>query len=276
MRQLKRIFKIALCIVVIIPTLVQGAKLAIVIDDFGYRQHNEEQIIALPYPITVAVLPNSPNAHQIATLAYERGKEVIIHLPMAPMGKQPLEVDTLVPTMSEEKIAQIIGESVKKVPYAIGMNNHMGSMMTADLAGMQKVMRSLSDYSLFFLDSKTIGKSKAVQAASEYRVPFAARDIFLDDSQDESAVAHQFELAVKHAQKTGTAIAIGHPYNSTVNVLKDKLTKLPDDIELVYVSSLIKTPEKIKLSDVVERYKVLIEQGIFDYMIFMQANKKPE
>lgn len=49
---------------------VWAAELAIVIDDFGYRQHNEEQIIKLSPNITVAVLPNSPNAHHIANIAH--------------------------------------------------------------------------------------------------------------------------------------------------------------------------------------------------------------
>lgn len=275
MRQLNEFVKIILCFFMVIP-VVQGAKLALVIDDFGYREHNEKEIIALPHPITVAVLPNSPNAGNIATLAYQNGKEVIIHLPMAPIGKQPLEVDTLTPSMTQDEISRIVKEAIEKVPYAIGVNNHMGSLMTSDLEGMQKVMRSLSDYSLFFLDSKTIAKSQVTKAANEYRIPIIARDVFLDDSQDELAVAHQFDLAIKSARKNGSAVAIGHPYNSTVKVLQAKLALLPEDIELVYVSALVKQPEKIKLSDLVEQYKVGIEQSIFDYMIFIQSNKKPE
>lgn len=275
MRQLKVLFKIMWCLLIVTP-VVQAAKLAVVIDDFGYREHNEKQIIALPYPITVAVLPNSPNGVSIATLAHQHNKDVIIHLPMAPIGKQPLEIDTLFPSMTQSEIHRIISQAVNKVPYAIGLNNHMGSLMTSDLAGMQKVMNSLSDYSLFFLDSKTIAKSKAIEAAIEYRVPTVTRDVFLDDSQELSAVAHQFDLAVQSARKHGSAVAIGHPYNSTVKVLQEKLPLLPDDIELVYVRSLVKEPQKIKLSELVEQYKIEVEQGIFEYMIITESNKKPD
>lgn len=253
--------------------MAYAAKLALVIDDFGYREQNEKQIILLPHPITVAVLPNSPNATQIASLAYQYDKDVIIHLPMAPMGKQPLEIDTLVPSMTQDEIHRIINESIDKVPYAIGMNNHMGSLMTSDLVGMQKVMQSLSAYSLFFLDSKTAATTKATEAANQYRVPIAIRDVFLDDSQDEEAVAHQFDLAIKLARKNGSAIAIGHPYNSTVKVLQNKLAQLPEDIELVYVNSLVKQPEKIPLNLLLEQYKKAVEQNLFEYMIFMQMNK---
>lgn len=272
MRSLIILFKVIACLFAVVPT-VNSAKLAIVIDDFGYRDHNEEQIILLSPEITVAVLPNSPNAARIATLAHKNGNDVIIHLPMAPMRKQPLEVDTLRPSMSQEEIHRIIGEAIEKVPYAIGINNHMGSLMTSDLVGMQKVMQSLSHYSFFFLDSKTIGKSQAIIAAQEYRVSTASRDIFLDDSQDEQSVARQFDLAVKHAQKKGYAVAIGHPYDSTLKVLRMKLMQLPDDIELVKVNSLVKKPDKIKLSVLINQYKVRFEQGLLEYVISKQISE---
>jgi len=249
-----------------------AAKLALVIDDFGYREHNDEQVILLSQQITVAVLPNTPNAARIATLAHQNGNDVIIHLPMAPISKQPLEINTLIPSMSEEDIHRIIGQSVENVPYAIGMNNHMGSLMTADLAGMEKVMKSLSHYSLFFLDSRTITASKATVAAKKYRVATVVRDIFLDDAQNEAAIAHQFDLAIQRAQKNGSAIVIGHPYDSTVRVLKNKLAHLPANIELVKVSTLVQYPKKIKLLDLVEQYKIVLEQGLFEYIILNEFN----
>ncbi|WP_345491300.1 divergent polysaccharide deacetylase family protein [Orbus sasakiae] len=272
MKQLIILLKITLCSLMIMPA-AYGAKLALVIDDFGYREHNEEQIIALSPEITVAVLPNAPNAARIATLAHQSGNDVIIHLPMAPKSKQPLEINTLFPNMGEQDIHRIISYAVDHVPYAIGMNNHMGSLMTADLDGMRKVMKSLSAYSLFFLDSKTIAKSQAINAAKEYRVATVSRDIFLDDSQDEQSIAHQYDLAIAHARKYGSAVAIGHPYNSTVKVLTAKLAQLPDDIELVKVSRLVQKPNKIQLGTLIEHYKIWFEQSLFQYVILQQTLK---
>lgn len=222
---------------VIIPT-VWAAKLALVIDDFGYRQHNEEQIITLSPNITIAVLPHSPNAARIATFAHTHGNDVIIHLPMAPISKQPLEIDTLFPYMDEQQIHQIVTNAVQRVPYAVGVNNHMGSLMTGDLTGMQYVMKTLANYPFFFLDSKTIGHTEVKSAAKIYNIPVITRDVFLDDQQIESAIAHQFDLAMNLARKNGSAIAIGHPHPQTVNVLKNKLATLPTDIELVKARQL--------------------------------------
>ncbi|OCG05562.1 divergent polysaccharide deacetylase family protein [Gilliamella apis] len=257
---IKNLLKIGVLLFLLKANSVLAAKLALVIDDFGYRQHNEEQIISFSPNITIAVLPHSPNARRIATIAHQHGNDVIIHLPMAPLGKQPLEKDTLFPYMSELEVKRIVDDAVSRVPYAIGVNNHMGSLMTANLNGMHNVMKALSHYPMFFLDSKTIGKTQVKNAASEYNIAVIGRDVFLDDQQKEYAIAQQFDLAIKIAHKNGHAIAIGHPHPQTVNVLRTKLANLPDDIELVKVSQLITSlPTKTKLKptfkDIFEKYK---------------------
>lgn len=88
-----------------------AAKLAIVIDDFGYRTKEDNQILALPTPITIAILPDSPHGQLVANKAHQQGREVIIHMPMKPLSKQPLEKNTLSPTMSAEEIDRIINTS---------------------------------------------------------------------------------------------------------------------------------------------------------------------
>lgn len=220
-----------------------AGKLSIVIDDFGYRPHQENQVLAMPSAISVAVLPNAPHAREMATKAHNSGHEVLIHLPMAPLSKQPLEKDTLRPEMSSDEIERIIREAVDKVPYAVGLNNHMGSAMTSSLFGMQKVMLALSRYNLYFLDSMTIGNSQAMRAANGTGVKVIKRRVFLDDSQNEAAIRVQFNRAIDLARRNGSAIAIGHPHPTTVRVLQQMVYNLPSDITLVRPSSLLNEPQ---------------------------------
>lgn len=222
-----------------IGTFAAPARLAIVIDDFGYRKHNEEQVLSLTPAISVAILPNAPLSKEMAQKAYQNGNEILIHMPMAPISKQPLERDTLRPTMGIEEIRRIIAQAIRNVPHAKGMNNHMGSAMTSDLEAMRRVMKTLSHYQLYFLDSMTIGSSKAAQAAEGTSVQVVKRKVFLDDDQSEAAVRKQFLLAVKMAQKNGSAIAIGHPHPSTVHILQQMIPQLPADVKLVPVSALL-------------------------------------
>ncbi|MEH2922754.1 divergent polysaccharide deacetylase family protein [Samsonia erythrinae] len=234
---------LALSLLLLSPLALAG-KLAIVIDDFGYRPHNENQILAMPTAISVAVLPNAPYAREMATKAHQQGREVLIHLPMAPLSKQPLERDTLRPDMSGDEVQRIIRQAVNKVPYAVGMNNHMGSAMTASLPGMQKVMQALSAYQLYFLDSMTIGSSQSSQAAAGTGVKVIKRKVFLDDSQNEAEIRKQFSRAVQIARRSGSAIAIGHPHPSTIRVLQQMLPTLGADIVLVRPSQLLNEPTR--------------------------------
>lgn len=222
---------------------VYAGKLAIVIDDFGYRPHYENQVLAMPSAISVAVLPNAPHAREMATKAHNSGHQVLIHLPMAPLSKQPLEKDTLRPEMSSDEVDRIIRDAYNKVPFAVGLNNHMGSAMTSSLYGMLKVMQSLERYNLYFLDSMTIGNSQAMRAAQGTGVKVIKRKVFLDDTQNDADIRMQFNRAVQLARRNGSAIAIGHPHPSTVRVLQQMLPALPADITLVRPSDLLNEPQ---------------------------------
>jgi len=222
---------------------VYAGKLASVIVDFGSRPHYDNQVLAMPSAISVAVLPKAPHAREKATKAHSSGHQVLIHLPMAPLSKQPLEKDTLRPDMSSEEIERIIRDAYNKVPYAVGLNNHMGSAMTSSLYGMLKVMQALERYNLYFLDSMTIGNSQAMRAAQGTGVKVIKRKVFLDDTQNEADIRVQFNRAVQLARRNGSAIAIGHPHPSTVRVLQQMLPTLPSDITLVRPSDLLNEPQ---------------------------------
>ena len=129
------------------------------------------------------------------------------------------------------------------MPGAVGMNNHMGSKMTSSLPGMVKVMQVLDHYNLYFLDSMTIGNSRATRAAAGTRVKVIKRRVFLDDNQNEAEIRKQFNRAVHLAQRNGSAIAIGHPHPTTVRVLQQMLPNLPADITLVRPSQLLNEPQ---------------------------------
>lgn len=234
-----------LLVALLLSSPVYAGKLSIVIDDFGYRPAQENQVLQMPAAISVAVLPNAPHAREMATKAHQRGHEVLIHLPMAPISKQPLEKDTLRPDMSAEEIARIIREAAADVPFAVGLNNHMGSAMTSSLPGMQKVMQVLDHYNFYFLDSMTIGNSQSTHAAAGTSVKVIKRRVFLDDTQNEADIRKQFTRAVRLAQRDGSAIAIGHPHPATVRVLQQMLPTLPADITLVRPSQLLNEPQRV-------------------------------
>lgn len=227
---------------------VIAGKLAIVIDDIGYLPKEDNQVLALPKAVSIAILPNSPNGREIAEVAFQQGREILVHMPMLPISRQILEKDTLTPKMNASEIQNIIIDAIQRVPHAKGMNNHMGSAMTTDLPGMVNVMRTLSHYNLFFLDSVTIESTKANRVAKAFGIPTVSRNVFLD--QEPSVTPHtQLYRAISLVRKNGSAVVIGHPYPITIQTLQQELLELPNDIELVAVSSLFNDEIQRKLND---------------------------
>ncbi|MGP1952862.1 MAG: divergent polysaccharide deacetylase family protein [Arsenophonus sp. ET-KM2-MAG3] len=228
---------------------VNASKLAIVIDDIGYHKKEDNQILALPLAISIAILPDSPHGKEMAKKAFQQGREILIHMPMKPINHQPLEKNTLTPEMSITEIERNIITAIKQVPHAKGMNNHMGSAMTTNLTFMLNVMRILSRYNLYFLDSVTIANTKVNEAAKVFTLPTLRRNIFLDDTKTKTQIRKQFIYAISFARKNGSSVIIAHPYFSTINVLQQILFELPTDIELVTISTLLNNKIKDKLTN---------------------------
>ena len=213
-------------------------KLAIVIDDVGYHSKEDAAVFAMPREISVAIIPAAPYARVRNQEAKSQGRDILIHMPMQPISAIKIEDGGLHLGMSAAQVNDRVNTAKNIVRDAIGMNNHMGSAATADVNLMTHLMNTLREKHLFFLDSRTIGKSVAGKIAKEQGVRSLDRHIFLDDSNELADVQHQFQSAIRYARKHGTAIAIGHPRPNTIAVLQAGLRNLPEDIQLVGMGNL--------------------------------------
>ncbi|AXH82441.1 TPA: divergent polysaccharide deacetylase family protein [Haemophilus influenzae] len=214
------------------------SKLAIVIDDVGYHSKEDAAIFAMPREISVAIIPAAPYARVRNQEAKSQGRDILIHMPMQPISAIKIEDGGLHLGMSAAQVNDRVNTAKNIVRDAIGMNNHMGSAATADPQLMTYLMTALQEKHLFFLDSRTIGKSVAGKIAKEQGVRSLDRHIFLDDSNEFADVQRQFKAAIHYARKHGTAIAIGHPRPNTIAVLQAGLRNLPEDIQLVGMGNL--------------------------------------
>ncbi|HHF0436298.1 divergent polysaccharide deacetylase family protein [Haemophilus influenzae] len=214
------------------------SKLAIVIDDVGYHSKEDAAIFAMPREISVAIIPAAPYARARNQEAKSQGRDILIHMPMQPVSAVQIEDGGLHLGMSEAQVNDRVNTAKNIVRDAIGMNNHMGSAATADPQLMTYLMTALQEKHLFFLDSRTIGKSVAGKIAKEQGVRSLDRHIFLDDSNEFADVQRQFKAAIHYARKHGSAIAIGHPRPNTIAVLQAGLRNLPEDIQLVGMGNL--------------------------------------
>ncbi|MDP8038756.1 MULTISPECIES: divergent polysaccharide deacetylase family protein [Pasteurellaceae] len=235
--------------------LANAGKLVIVIDDIGYRSQ-DQAIYHLPKAVNVSIIPAAPYATVRAKQAFEQQRDILIHLPMQPLSNIPIETGALKIGMSKEKIKNLIVNARKKVPYAIGLNNHMGSAATADRTSMSYLMDILAENKLFFLDSVTSGKTVAADIAKSLGIPTLKRNVFLDDSNKLADVQNRFDYAVRYAQKNGLAILIGHPRNNSIKVLQQGLKNLPDDVQLVNIGSLWRNEKMVTEKDFILFFEI--------------------
>ncbi len=238
----------------IIPEKIKPVrgKLYIVIDDVGNNVFQLKPFLKLPFKITFAILPGLPYTKEAARLIHEAGKEYIIHQPMDAVGGQKTGPGAIHIGMKEATVTEVLSTNVKELPYARGMNNHMGSAGTADEEIMTYLFHFLKKNHMFFLDSRTTAQSVGRKIAAETGIPFAERSVFLDNKQEKKSIEKSIERGLEISEKKGHAVMIGHVWSSelaqilldlyptllennyTLNNLTDLFTGFKDDEDTWY------------------------------------------
>lgn len=187
-------------------------KASIIIDDFGGGVGGVEEFLEGKVPITAAVMPFTPKSKEHAEWAHKNGFEVMVHLPMQPkkgkrswLGPKPITVD-----LTPEEARKRVEQAIDNVPYAKGLNNHMGSLAVENEKIVREIVKVAKEKRLYIVDSGTSPKSKFPEIAKEFGVPLLKRDVFLDDISSEAHVKKQMVRLAVLTEQTGKGIAIGH------------------------------------------------------------------
>ncbi|HXY98604.1 MAG TPA: divergent polysaccharide deacetylase family protein [Stellaceae bacterium] len=209
--------------------LAQGRpRIAIVIDDVGLDRKRSERAIALPAPLTLSFLPYANDLPRLAEEAHRAGHELLVHVPMEPMSRaEDMGPNGLAVNLGAEEVLRRLRWDLARFDGYVGINNHMGSRFTSDAASMTPVMEELKARGLLFLDSRTIGSSTGVELARKLGVPHAARDVFLDNEINAAEIAARLAEVEQVARRHGSAVAIGHPHDATIDQLAAWLASLP-------------------------------------------------
>lgn len=225
---------------------INNKKVAIVIDDFGNNMAGTEEIMSMPIPLTVAIMPFQPTTKRDAEWAHLEGHEVLVHLPMEPLnGKRGLGPGAITSDLTDEEIHRRVRAAIDDVPYAVGINNHMGSKATANTRIMKAVLEVCKERGLFFLDSKTNYWSVVSDVAEQVGVLVIENQIFLDDISTKHHILKQLKLLNHHLSDHNSCIAIGHvgrPGKNTAFILKASYPEIMKVANFVPISKLL--PQK--------------------------------
>jgi polysaccharide deacetylase 2 family uncharacterized protein YibQ len=215
---------------------------ALIVDDMGSSLETLDELLALEQPLTISVLPYSPYAQETARVAHEKNLEVLLHLPLESLNNSDAMTAAegmIMATMSPEEIAQAFEASLARVPFADGVNNHMGSKFTAEVTPMEALLEPMKKKNLLFVDSRTTAKTVAYDEALKMGIPAVKRDVFLDADADRSRIRGRLVELFRAAQKRGRAVGICHPFPETLQVLKSSFRMYQNyGLEVVPVSML--------------------------------------
>ncbi|MDR3423870.1 MAG: divergent polysaccharide deacetylase family protein [Alphaproteobacteria bacterium] len=194
-------------------------KIAIVIDDVGPDLTGSEKAIKLPPAVTLSFLPYAARVREEAKEARDDGHELLLHMPMEPVGHEYPGQGALLVDLPMRDLQQRFENALASFTGFDGVNNHMGSKFTAWPEGMTMVVDELQQRHLFFLDSRTSAQSVGLKTAEAKGLPAIGRDVFLDDDQSPDAIRKQLDITERIARRKGYAVAIGHPHAATMAVL---------------------------------------------------------
>ena len=215
--------------------------IAVIMDDAGVNRRNTEKAVTLEAPLTISFLPYAPELEPLVRQARANGHEIMVHLPMEPIGPDEnpgphaLWVDE-----GPKEILRRLDWNLARFDGYVGVNNHMGSRFSADRPAMATVLKELRRRGLLFVDSRTTSRTVGANEARELGVPYTERDVFLDNNEDPAAIRIQLKKLEHIARERGQAVAIGHPYDSTIAVLRTWLANVDKrGFDVVPVSRIV-------------------------------------
>jgi len=226
------------------PVADDRPRVAIILDDVGLHPTTKlDPVLELSFPITFAVLPYLPHTRDNAIHFHQNRYEVMLHMPMEPTNypKANPGEGAILRNMSEAEITDAVSRAISDIPFVSGVNNHMGSRITANRTMMLPILREVRVRGLYFVDSRTSPRTVAYNLSRELDLRSAKRDVFIDPEPSYEVAKRQIDEIRKVARAQGYAIAIGHPYPTTLRALAEEMPLMDrEGFDFVFASSLVR------------------------------------
>ncbi len=197
------------------PQAQNGAVLCVVFDDGGQNVGQLKKCVALPFPVTVAVLPRLPHSAESAAIVRNSGNEVILHQPMQAVNlKVNPGAGAIKPDMTANEVQATLSQNIAEISPIAGMNNHEGSLITEDEVLVSFILQTAQEKGIYFLDSRTSSATKIPSVAMEMGMGWYQRDIFLDNKKTRENYLAELKKGLDIANKKGHVIMIGHVWSA--------------------------------------------------------------
>ncbi|HEU0071676.1 MAG TPA: divergent polysaccharide deacetylase family protein [Alphaproteobacteria bacterium] len=218
-------------------------RIALIISGLGQSAAATEAAIQrLPGGITLAYTAYARNLQQWVELSRAAGHEVMLNLPMEPVGYPANDPGpyTLLTSLSEAENRARLNWLMSRMTGYVGLVNVMGSRFTVEAGPLQPVLGDLNKRGLLFVDSRASLSSVAGKMAGDMKLPRALNNRFIDTKAARDDIDRQLEELEKTARSEGVALGIGAPYPVTIERVARWALELNDKgIALAPVSAVV-------------------------------------
>lgn len=202
----------------------------------------EAAIQRLPGGVTLAFAPYAKNLDQWIGLARAAGHEVLLTVPMEPIGYPENDPGphTLLTSLSERENRDRLLFLLSRFTGYVGVLNTMGARLTTAPQSLKPILEEIKDRGLIFVDARSSLRSVAAAQATEIGLPRAINNRFIDIKAARSDIDQRLDELERIAREGGYALGIGSPYPVTIERVALWVQELESKgIALAPVSALV-------------------------------------
>ena len=197
-------------------------RIVIIVGGMGISQTGTSKAIRdLPEDVTLAFAPYGSSLGRWAGRARESGHEILLQVPMEPIGypqKNPGK-HTLLTSAGGAANAENLQWAMSRITSYTGFMNYMGARFLADRQATRSLLEELVARGVFFLDDGSSGQSTAAAAGNAIRAPVVTADLTIDKQRSTRQIERQLENLEKIARTKGIAVGVASAFPTTVRTL---------------------------------------------------------
>jgi len=228
-----------------------AARFAFVLFGFGDDVALAKRLFALPRPFAVAVPPDGKSSAALYRDAHDRGREVVLHLPLEPINYPQVSPGpgAILVTMKPARIAGEIRREIEQARPVVAVANLMGSLATQDMTVMTAIYEELRRERLPFIHLAPVAGAVCRPLASQLGVIYQEPDLVLDGEAREAkpaALDRQWRALIEKTPPGGTRVIwLRATETSRAWMEKSLDPKRLNGVSLVPLSAVLRRPSEL-------------------------------
>ena len=199
-------------------------RIAIIINNLGLSATYTEQILKMmPKNVTLSFSHISPQLKKWVREARQKGYEILIDLPMEPIGfpRNDPGRSTLLTSLNEvENLNRLEYIMVQSGGY-VGLLSTHGDKFTLNSELLLPILKSIKTRGLLYVDSRTTSQSLGPELSSNIQLPRAFNNVFIDKTPSRDYITTKLRELERIAVDKKFAVAIAQPLPLSIEIINE-------------------------------------------------------